>query len=82
MIDTAIAKELRDLAARFVRAEARAGYNVETKGFFSIALYERGRLHIEYLSPRFPDEPLPKTARPFAYTILVRFAGWKVLSTA
>ena len=83
MIDTAKAKQLRDLAVRLSRAEGRAGYNVETKGFFRrIAQYERGRLHIEYLSPRFPNVPPPKTARPFAFTILVRFSGLKVLSVA
>jgi hypothetical protein len=83
MIDTAKAKHLRNLAVRLARAEGRAGYNIETKGFFRrIALYERGRLQIEYLSPRFLDVPLPKTARPFAYTILVRFDGAKVLSVA
>lgn len=52
-------------------------------GFFRpITQYERGRLHIEYLSPRFPDAPLLKTARPFVFTILVRFNGAKVLSVA
>jgi hypothetical protein len=56
MIDTAKAKWLRDLAVRRSRAEGRSGYNVETKGFFRrITQYERGRLHIEYLSPRVPD---------------------------
>src|SRR5882757_10717992 len=77
-IDTAKAKQLRDLAVRLARAEGRLGYNVETKGFFRpITQCERGRLHIEYLSPRFPDAPLPKTARPFVFTILVRFNGAK-----
>jgi hypothetical protein len=83
MIDTAKAKWLSDLAVRRSRAEGRSGYNVETKGFFRrITQYERGRLHIEYLSPRVPDAPLPKTARPFVFTILVRFNGAKVLSVA
>jgi hypothetical protein len=79
----AAAEELRDLAVRLSRAEGRAGYNVETKGYLRrIVQYERGRLHIEYLSPRFPDVPPPKTARPFAFTISVRFNGAKVLSVA
>jgi hypothetical protein len=79
MIDTARAKQLRDLAIRLVRA----GYNVETKNFFRrLVQYERGRLHIEYLSSRFPDVPPPKAARPFAFTILIRFDGAKVLSVS
>jgi hypothetical protein len=33
MIDTAKAKQLRDLAVRLARAEGRSGYNIETNGY-------------------------------------------------
>lgn len=83
MIDTAQAKHLRDRAVQLARTEGRVCYNIEVRGFLRrIIQYERGRLRIEYLSPRFPDVPPPKTARPFAYTILVRFDGSKVLNVA
>jgi len=83
MIDTAKAKQLRDQAVRLARSEGRPGYNIETKGLLRrIIQFERGRLFIEYIAPRYSDTPLPKTARPSAYTILVRFDGTKVLSVA
>jgi hypothetical protein len=83
MIDTAKAKHLRDQALRLIRSEGRTVCFIEMKGIQRrIVEYERGRLFIEYLSPRYPDNPMPKTARPFAYSISVRIDGSKVLSVA
>lgn len=84
MIDTAKAKHLRDRAVALVRSEGCVSGNIETKGQLRrIVQYERGRLFIEYIAPRYPDPPSPiKTARPSAYTILVRFNAAKVLSVA
>jgi hypothetical protein len=83
MIDTAKAKHLRDQAARLARREGRATGIVETEGRQRrIVQYESGRLNIEYISPRYPNEPAVKTVRPSAYAILVRFDGSKVLSVA
>ena len=84
MIDTAKAKQLRDQAVALASSEGRWSGNIETKGQLRrIIQYDRGRLFIEYIAPRYPDAPSPiKTARPSAYTILVRFNGSKVLSVA
>jgi hypothetical protein len=83
MIDTTKAKHLRDQAVGLVRSEGRVEGNIDTKGLLRrIIRYERGRLFIEYILPRYPDNPIPKTARPCAYTILIRFDGLKVLSVA
>jgi hypothetical protein len=83
MIDTANAKNLRDRALRLVRSEGRPTYFFGARGRQRrIVHYEHGRLNIEYVSPRYPDQPAAKTARPSAYTILVRFDGSKVLSVA
>jgi hypothetical protein len=83
MIDKAKAKHLRDQALRLVRSEGRFVGNGEFKGQQRrYAEYERGRLRIDYAAPRDPDAPATKTARPSAFTILVRFDGLKVLSVA
>jgi hypothetical protein len=83
MIDTDKAKRLRDQAVRLARSEGRISGNIETKaGLRRIVQYERGRIAIEYIAPRYPDAPRIKTARPCAYTILLRFNGAKVLGVA
>jgi hypothetical protein len=67
------AKRLRDQALRLVRSEGRASGNIEVRGQQRrIVEYERGRLSIKYVSPRYPDAPAIKTARPTAFTILVQ----------
>ena len=77
------AKRLRDQALRLVRSEGRASGNIEVRGQQRrIVEYERGRLSIKYVLPRYPDAPAIKTARPTAFTILVRFDGLKVLNIA
>jgi hypothetical protein len=79
MIDKAKAKHLRDQAVRLVRSEGRWTGNIETKGLLrQIIQYERGRLFIEHIAPRYSGARSPiKPARPSAYTILVRFNGRK-----
>ena len=77
------AKRLRDQALRLVRSEGRASGNIEVRGQQRrIVEYERGRLSIKYVLPRYPDAPAIRTARPTAFTILVRFDGLKVLNIA
>jgi hypothetical protein len=64
-------------------AAKRASGNIEVRGQQRrIVEYERGRLSIKYVLPRYPDAPAIKTARPTAFTILVRFDGLKVLNIA
>ena len=67
-----------------VGSEGHVSGNIETRGQLRrIIQYERGRLFIEYIAPRYPDAPSPiKSARPSASTIMVRFNGAKVLSVA
>jgi hypothetical protein len=83
MIDKTKAKRLRDQALRLARSEGRASGNIEVRGQQRrIVEYQRGRLSIKYVLPRYPDAPAIKTDRPTAFTILVRFDGLKVLSIA
>jgi hypothetical protein len=83
MIDTGNAKHLRDQAVALVLSEGSVSGNIETRGQLRLVIqYERDRLFIEYIAPRYPDNPPPKTARPSASTILVRFNGSKVLNVA
>ena len=65
MIDKTKAKRLRDQALRLARSEGRASGNIEVRGQQRrIVEYERGRLSIKYVLPRYPDAPAFKTARP------------------
>ena len=55
------AKRLRDQALRLVRSEGRASGNIEVRGQQRrIVEYERGRLSIKYVLPRYPDAPAIK----------------------
>jgi hypothetical protein len=74
----------RAVRARLAHSAGSWTGNIETKGQLRrIVQYERGRLFIKYIAPRYPDAPSPiKAARPSASTIMVRFNGAKVLSVA
>ena len=61
MIDKTKAKRLRDQALRLARSEGRASGNIEVRGQQRrIVEYERQRLSVKYVLPRYPDAPAIK----------------------